>query len=96
MPNTHKPVKTLVGVKMISLNGVGFKSCPFCGESPSIETIGTWIEIDCCASMSIQKSDYLDRDKITWDNKKHVYDDAAEKKALEVIAGFWNTRVGET
>lgn len=32
--------------------------CPFCGEHPNTSVVGSHIEIYCCITMEIQKSDY--------------------------------------
>jgi hypothetical protein len=70
------------------------KPCPFCGDKAQVETIGTCIEIYCCSSMELQKSDVLTiEDRETWDNTKHIYGKQAELKALESIAEDWNKRI---
>lgn len=72
---------------------VMFKPCPFCGDEPEVETLGTCIVVFCCASMEIQKSDYLSgEESVTWDNKKALFSEDAELKALTVIQEFWNKR----
>ncbi|MCK5236180.1 MAG: hypothetical protein KAR06_04260 [Deltaproteobacteria bacterium] len=69
------------------------KSCPFCGEQPDIETLGTCIDITCCASMGLQKSDVLDLDERgTFDMETLVYSKEAESKALQAITDSWNRR----
>lgn len=71
--------------------------CPFCGNEPSVETIGTWIEVDCCVSMSRQKSDYMTmEERETWDSDEIVYSDAAEAKVLKAVRDEWNTRKPNT
>jgi hypothetical protein len=70
-----------------------FGPCPFCGNRPTVDTIGTFIEIYCCCNMSIQKSDYLNRDqKDTWHQSVYMYSEEAEKIALRAAIGEWNTR----
>lgn len=72
------------------------KSCPFCGEQPDLETLGTWIEISCCVNMSFQKCDYLTMaERQTWSSEKLMHSDEAEAKALNVALKHWNTRAGQ-
>jgi len=67
--------------------------CPFCGEQPEIETIGTFIEINCCVSMSRQKSDYLTiEERETWDNESAQFSLCVEFKAIGAVLKEWNTR----
>ena len=67
--------------------------CPFCGEQPEISSIGTFIEIDCCCSMSVQKCDHLSlEERETFSYETYKYSDDAESKAMKVAVERWNTR----
>ena len=67
--------------------------CPFCGKSPSVETLGTSIEVDCCVLMSRQKSDYLTiEERETWDSEEIQFSSSAEAKVLKAVRDEWNTR----
>jgi hypothetical protein len=78
----------------MSHKAVTFLPCPFCGEEPEVETMGSCIDIDCCCSMSLQKCDMLTRDeRNSWSNETYKYSDAAELKALTYMASVWNGRV---
>jgi hypothetical protein len=71
------------------------KSCPFCGEKPEIETIGSHIEIWCCVSKSAQKSDYMSYDERMendFSRETHMYPDHIEQMVLEQVLSEWNTR----
>lgn len=69
-------------------------SCPFCGEIPDIDTIGTCIDITCCVSMGIQKSDHLSRDEWgQWNDTTFVYPEFIETKLFNIIVENWNTRL---
>lgn len=82
---------------MNSMNGLlmldNIKPCPFCGNQPSVTSEGSCIDIECCASMSIQKSDYLDMDeRETWNYTTLQFSDEVEEKAMKVIVDMWNRR----
>ena len=67
--------------------------CPFCGEDPELETEGTWIEINCCVSMSRQKSDYLSiEERDSWNSDIHRFGLYEEFKVLCAVTSEWNTR----
>lgn len=69
------------------------KNCPFCGKEPEINTDGTWIYIECCVSMSTQKSDHLTiEERNAWNNEKGAYPKDIEKKCLNEILKDWNRR----
>ena len=75
------------------LSSSAWLGCPFCGNSPSVETLGTWIEVGCCVSMSRQKSDYLTiEERETWDAEEIIFSKSAEAKALNSVRDEWNTR----
>lgn len=79
--------------EVVEIEGVDFVRCPFCGEFPDIETDGSCIEINCCCSMSFQKSDYLTHEqRDTWSNTHFRYSVNAEKLVLEEAAKAWNRR----
>lgn len=72
-----------------------FDPCPFCGEAPTVEgkNVGSSVEIACCVVMTIQKCDVLTlEERGTWDAELHRYSLAAEQKALECAAAYWNKR----
>ena len=67
--------------------------CPFCGDEPDIETIGSYIDITCCVSMALQKSDILTiSERETWNNESCTFSEEAEQKALTEITNRWNSR----
>ncbi len=69
--------------------------CPFCGETPEIESKGSCIDIICCCCMGIQKSDYLSSDaQKTWNAETLRYSDDIEVFLNDTIVEKWNTRVG--
>lgn len=71
--------------------------CPFCSNEPELSTRGSFIDIDCCVSMSLQKSDVLtmeERDTLSTDQIH--FSDEAEAKALKYIADLWNHRPEKT
>ena len=69
-------------------------ACPFCGDYPTIETLGSCIDIECCVTMSIQKCDVLTiEERQTYNPITHLMSRQAEIKALEYIVNNWNTRV---
>jgi hypothetical protein len=73
------------------------RECPFCGGEPSIETIGSCIDIECCVSLSIQKSDYLTmEERNSWDNDKAVLAPEVENKVLKIAIDLWNHRPTES
>ena len=68
--------------------------CPFCGEIPEVQDLGTTIDFDCCCSMSLQKSDVLTLDERgTFSMETFKYSDEAEAKAMAEVVSRWNTRV---
>ena len=68
--------------------------CPFCGEQPEISSFGTCIDIDCCCSMTLQKSDHLTlEERETFSYETYKYSDEAECKAMTVAIKCWNTRI---
>ena len=72
------------------------KECPFCGEPPETRFHGSHIEISCCVSMEIQKSNYLTiEQRETWNNVIYCYSDEAEEIAKNEIVSMWNTRYNE-
>lgn len=72
------------------------KSCPFCGEKPELQTMGTFIDIECCASMSFQKSDYMDMcSRRKWIESESAYEPEVEAMVLKQVAAIWNTRTPE-
>jgi hypothetical protein len=71
--------------------------CPICGNQPTLMTRGTFIDIECCVSMSRQKSDYMTmEERQTWCNNRLTYSDEAEAKVLALVTGEWNTRKSNT
>jgi hypothetical protein len=69
------------------------KPCPFCGDQPNTSFYGSHIEISCCISMEIQKSNYLTiEQRETWNNNIYCYSDEAEEIAKNKIVSMWNTR----
>jgi len=67
--------------------------CPFCGDQPDLETDGTFIEINCCVSMSRQKSDYLSlKERESWNSDICRFGLYEEYKALCAVTEEWNTR----
>ena len=70
--------------------------CPVCGDQPEVSSSGTCIDIECCVSMSRQKSDYLTLDeRMTWSNDALSYSADAERKAMAAVIEEWNTRQGD-
>lgn len=74
----------------------GFKGCPFCGDKPEVSNLGTFIEIDCCVSMSFQKSDIfeekLGQKHFDLDMDTLLYSQELEEVALNYAKENWNTR----
>lgn len=67
--------------------------CPFCGDQPDILTEGSCIDIDCCVSMSRQKSDYLTLEqRETRGKDDYSYSDEVEAFVLNKVVTEWNTR----
>lgn len=81
---------------MSECNGVEsmeWLGCPMCGEQPNVETLGTWIEINCCVSMSRQKCDYLTiAERESWRPDYTQFCIDAEAKVLQAVREEWNTR----
>ena len=68
-------------------------TCPHCGDKPEIETDGTWVEIYCCASMTVQKCDVLTiEERETWNRTSHKFSPEVEEKAFNSLADDWNKR----
>lgn len=71
------------------------KPCPFCGDRPTFENCGTVLDITCCVSMDIQKTDYLTiGERMTFSYDTYRYSDEAEAKCLRILTDKWNTRKG--
>ncbi len=67
--------------------------CPFCGENVEIEKNYTTLEITCCCTMSIQKSDYLSiEQRETWDSVLYKYTEEIENFVFDAMVTEWNTR----
>jgi hypothetical protein len=76
---------------------VGLKPCPFCGKEPALNNSPVCIDIECCVSMSLQKSDYLTlAERNTWSKVAHNYSVDCEEKVLSLAIGNWNTRAVES
>lgn len=72
---------------------LGLKNCPFCGDIPEIETLGSNIDISCCVFMNIQKSDYLTTEqRVEWGEEKMRYPDEIEIFLYNLIVKRWNQR----
>ena len=72
-------------------------ACPFCGNKPEVNRLGSHIDLDCCVCMSRQKSDYMTmEERHTWDQTTFKYSDEAEAKAWAFVVGEWNTRIANT
>lgn len=71
------------------------KVCPFCGEEPEVSNCGTWVYIECCASMGRQKSDYLTMEErhSIGSPPEYPYAKEVEEKVLNLVLKEWNTRV---
>lgn len=68
--------------------------CPFCGEQPYVNTLGTQLEFNCCCSMSFQKSDYLTlEERGTFSYETLLFSNEAEEKVMKIAIKQWNTRV---
>ena len=67
--------------------------CPFCGEEPEFDNYGTFISIDCCVSMDLQKSDHLSiEERGEWIEKEYKYRNDLEEKVKNILIDKWNTR----
>lgn len=78
---------------MPTVNGVVFRVCPHCGDQPDVSTTGTFVDVECCASMSFQKSDMLTlQERQTWNAHTYHYHPVAEDKVLRIVAALWNKR----
>ena len=74
----------------------GFDKCPFCGDYPEVTNLGTFLDIECCASMSFQKSDVLGGDVWRSNNMiegTHMYEYKIEKIIHDHCKAIWNRRV---
>ena len=81
---------------MIDRDFTQFKPCPFCGQPPDVTFAGTCIDVECCCSMHLQKSDELTiEQRKTWNDKTYMYGDEAEQIAWDVMLKEWNTREGD-
>lgn len=70
------------------------KPCPFCGNAPRVNTLGSDIEILCCVSMLRQKCDYLTlEERGQFDEALGVYRGALERKVFAAVAREWNSRI---
>ena len=68
-------------------------TCPFCGDPPDIETLGSCVDFECCVSMSRQKCDYLTiEERETYDSETYRYRDEIETWVYQQILNEWNTR----
>jgi len=70
------------------------RSCPFCGDKPDVSDEGSCIDVECCASMSRQKCDYLtveERQTYSFDTYRHS--DEVEMKVYNLVIAEWNSRV---
>lgn len=87
-------------MKMAKLKKIKAKGCPICGKRPSISSIGSCMDIECCVSMVRQKCDYLSiRERETF---LTVHDDVyipraglpkeIETKVYNIIVSEWNQR----
>lgn len=78
---------------MTITNGIALRPCPHCGDDPDVAVVGTCIYIECCAAMSMQKSDMLTIDeRKTWNDDTFLYSPEAEDKVLNIAAALWNKR----
>ena len=79
-----------------TLEGVGSTGvlgCPFCGAQPEINSSGTFIEIACCCSMMMQKSDHLSlNERADFNKETFRYSDASERYVMRLAIEMWNTR----
>ena len=75
------------------VNGVVFRGCPHCGDDPDVTTLGSCVDVECCASMSFQKSDVLTlEERRTWNDVAYLYSPEAEDKVLNIVSVLWNKR----
>ncbi len=77
------------------------KPCPYCGDQPEVSTSGSCIDIECCASMSIQKCNHLTMEERATTGKEIIpgyfeYSDDVEAKVLGIAISFWNQRVPQS
>ena len=75
---------------------ITIKGCPICGKEPEVSTKGSCIDIDCCVSMNMQKSDEMTmqerKDGLAHFQKHYVYHLDIESRLLRFILEKWNTR----
>lgn len=86
-----------MSLEEITNNSKGFKCCPFCGDTPEVSNVGTFIDVECCVSMSIQKSDLMTREEhqtVDFDmDVTYMFPYNMEVKLLNIVRDKWNTRV---
>lgn len=73
----------------------GFIGCPFCGAIPEVCNAGSCLDIDCCVSMSFQKSDIIDEKigrRIPLNMETLRYEDHIEQIIVDYARECWNTR----
>ena len=86
----------MTDLKSITNTNEGFDNCPFCGGKPDVTNIGTFIDIECCASMSLQKSDMMEyevRQKEDMGDDPPMFRYEIEKELLDEARKIYNTRV---
>lgn len=79
------------------------KACPNCGDIPTaiFNAQDSWLYIECCVSMSIQKCDYVEDamgDGKRWYehcDENGIYSKEAEEELRKLIVKMWNTRPRE-
>lgn len=77
----------------VSMKAIEAKNCPICGHPPDISTAGSCINIDCCVSMSREKTDYMtieERENTQMEN--FHYAPEIEARILAAVVAEWNIR----